>query len=391
MSSTKRHLLITCLTTAGWAFAFGLGSQILTLRMDSLGWSDTIIGLNTAIYYLGIALAALWVPGIMPRLGKYCPGLGILFSGLTLLLFPWTDSLVMWFGLRLLNGMAGAMSIIPLETWLSRNAPSDQRSRHFGYYAVALTLGGAIGIGLGVPLYLDGSLLPYGLVVLATTVASFVVIRGLPTLPKIVEEVGDGPLHIGSHFLSYGSAWAQGFLEGGLLAFLSLYLLWLGMSEHAAGGMMGVSLAGVIVFQIPVGWLADRFGQRAVLLGCYVLVLLGLTVMPFCQVGLWLAVWLFLVGAACGVFYPLGLALLGERMSAGALPKAYALYLALECIGSVMGPAIMGQSRDWFGQRSMFVVGAVAVGLVLLGYGLSVVRIGVKQSATKSEQWKRAA
>ena len=42
----------------------------------------------------------------------------------------------------------------------------------------------------------------------------------------------------------------------------------------------------------------------------------------------------------------MGLALLGERLPAGALPRAYAWYMSLDCLGSVVGPVCMGQARD---------------------------------------------
>jgi MFS family permease len=143
-------------------------------------------------------------------------------------------------------------------------------------------------------------------------------------------------------------------------------LLALGMSHESAGLMMGASLAGVILFQVPVGWLADRFGRLPVLLGCYAVVLAGLMALPLCAPGISLAIWLFLVGACSGAFYPLGLALLSDRMPEAALPRAYALFMAMECVGSVVGPILMGKGRDRFGEAAMFAVGLAAVLLVLV-------------------------
>ncbi len=51
---------------------------------------------------------------------------GFLISGVTLALFPWGGSLGGWFGLRLLNGIGGAMSLIPLETYVNRHSPPEQ-------------------------------------------------------------------------------------------------------------------------------------------------------------------------------------------------------------------------------------------------------------------------
>ena len=47
----------------------------------------------------------------------------------------------------------------------------------------------------------------------------------------------------------------------------------------------------------------------------------------------------------------LGLALLSERVADAGLSRAYALYMALECIGCVLGPVVMGKGRDWYEQR----------------------------------------
>ena len=168
------------------------------------------------------------------------------------------------------------------------------------------------------------------------------------------------------NLLAYGSAWNQGFLEGVMIAFLPLHLIGLGMTENAVGWLTSLTVVGVLLFQMPVAWLADRLGRTAVLLGCYALVVLGLGALPACTPSLWLAMWLFVVGACSGAFYPLGLALLGERLPDSALARANAWYLAIECAGCMAGPVAAGCARDWFGVRAMFIVGQAALVIFLL-------------------------
>jgi MFS family permease len=175
-------------------------------------------------------------------------------------------------------------------------------------------------------------------------------------------------LSLGRNFLSYATAWCQGFLEAGMLGFLLLYLLGRGLSQDSAGNMMGAAMAGVILFQMPVAWLADRLGKTPVLLGCYGVVLLGLLFVPLCGPGVWLGAWLFLFGGCSGAFYPLGLALLGERLPADNLAGAYACSMTMECLGSITGPVCMGKARDWLGERGMFAAGGAAVGLALVSW-----------------------
>jgi MFS family permease len=122
----------------------------------------------------------------------------------------------------------------------------------------------------------------------------------------------------------------------------------------------------VLLFQLPVAWLADRLGRTAVLLGCYAVVMVGLGALPACAGVLWVAAWLFAVGACSGAFYPLGLALLGERLPDAALARANACYLAVECAGCIAGPVVTGCVRDWFGPEAMFPLAQGALALFLL-------------------------
>jgi MFS family permease len=172
-------------------------------------------------------------------------------------------------------------------------------------------------------------------------------------------------LDVGENFLSYATAWSQGFLEGGMLAFLALFLEARGFTTEAAGTLMAVTMIGVILFQVPVSWLADSCGRIQVLLGCYAVVVLGLVVMPWLTSGIWLAIVLFGFGACTGAMYPLGLSLLGEKTPDQALPRAYAWYLAVECVGSQAGAAAMGNARDHWGEASMFAIGLAAVAMAL--------------------------
>src|SRR5437870_6113795 len=93
------------------------------------------------------------VPWITRRYAKGCDVVGMILSGISLGLFPWGSGTWWWFGLRFVIGVAGAMSLIPLETVVSRDSGLKQRTRNFSFYAVALTLGGAIGIWSGLHCY----------------------------------------------------------------------------------------------------------------------------------------------------------------------------------------------------------------------------------------------
>src|SRR5262245_13740297 len=177
-----RALLVICLASAGWAFSFGVGAPLASLWLQRAGCSDTFIGLNTATYYAGLALTALGVPRLMRPSARRCTAWGMAVSGLTVALFPCGGGAAWWFAVRLLNGAAGALSLIPLETCVNRDLAPQHRGRNFGLYAVALTLGWALGNGLGLHLAADALRLAFlvggGSAVLAALAVQF----GLPAV-----------------------------------------------------------------------------------------------------------------------------------------------------------------------------------------------------------------
>jgi MFS family permease len=362
----RRELLALCVTSAAWAFSFGLGAPLASLWLHDAGLNAKLVGLNTSVYYLGIALASLGTPWLMARADRGCLLAGMVVDALATALFPWTDAVLLWFALRLLGGIASAMSLIPMETRVNHNAPPQQRAQAFGYYAFSVALGVGLGALVGLPLYPVAPRLAFGLggfVTLAGAVIAWVCLpaRGGP----VGEATTAGGLLLHRNLLSLGTAWAQGFLEGGTVTFLSIYLLALGHTQAVVSGLMGGLFLGVVVIQVPIAILADRHGRLTVLVACHLTLLVGLGCLPFTARISVLAGWLFVVGACCAALYPLGLALLGERTGPSSMARANAWYLACNCAGSLSGPLLMGLAIDLYGQHSLFASGAAAVILVL--------------------------
>ncbi len=369
MTVPPRWLSAVCVASVLWAFSFGVNAPLASLWLQDHGHSKTVIGLNTAVYYLGIALAANLVPLVMRRRAHLGLLVGMIASAVTAAAFPWGHGLPGWFGLRVLNGIAGALSLIPLETYVNQHSPPERRAETFGYYAFCIALGMALGTLAGLQLYPTMPHLAFVLGGAAALGGAIVVWLWLPpNWGHDEEKHGKTPLEFLRNFLGFGSAWSQGFLEGAMVGFLPIYLLAVGLTDADASWLMSGLMIAVILAQVPLAWLADHLGRTRVLVGCYVLTLGGIGGLLFTFGYWWLAGWLFVVAAGSGAFYPLGLSLLGEQLPAASLARANAWYLAINCIGSVTGPAVAGWSMDRFGHNAIVVVGGAAVALVLAAW-----------------------
>ncbi len=393
----RRTLALISVASLGWAFSFGLGAPLASLWLRDAGFSARAIGLNTSVYYLGVALTAPLVPWLMRRANRACVAVGMLLDALTTAAFPWCHGAAAWHLLRLIGGAGTALSLIPMETLVNRDAAPEHRARDFGVYAFCVALGIGLGSVVGLPLYPHVPRLAFALGGLVTLLAVVFAWKSVPArdrqeqgaadstdeLPPVADQRAltqpGSPLrpHIGA--LGLGTAWVQGFLEGGTLTFLSIYLLSLNYTEAGVSTLMGGLFAGVIVAQLPLATLADRLGRLRVLLLCHALVLAGLTLVPLTRPAGLLGTWLFVLGACCGALYPLGLALLGERVRPESLAKANAWYLASNCAGSLSGPILLGLAIDAFGLAALFAVGGAAVVAVVAGW--AVVAWGTKEEA----------
>jgi MFS family permease len=366
MTQSPRWLAPLCLASLLWAFSFGVNAPLASLWLRDAHCGDTLIGLNTGTYYLGIALAACAVPWLMRRCGWQALLLGMFASGITAAAFPWGRCLAGWFVLRLLNGAAAAISLIPLETYVNHHAPPGRRAGMFGAYAFCIALGMALGTLVGLQMYADTPRTAFIFGGIAALFGAVVILVWQPDFDATEDQRSSAPVGFARNFLSFGSAWSQGFMEGAMVALLPIYLLAAGLTPTVVAYLMSGVMIGVILAQAPVAWLADRLGRKGVLVGCNVVTLVGIGCLLIPVSTSWLAAWLFAVGACSGAFYPLGLALLGERTPPAGLARANAWYLGINCMGSLTGPIIAGAAMDWFGPGALFTVGGGAVGLVLM-------------------------
>lgn len=144
-----------------------------------------------------------------------------------------------------------------------------------------------------------------------------------------------------------------------LLILLPLYAVGLGMSPALAALIVGARGIGLVLFDIPSGMLASRFGDRAVLLIGLALVLAGtLTVALFANPWL-LALGALLNGAGFSAWMLGRQSFLADTCASDELGRAIAVLGGLQRVGMAIGPAVGGWIAAASSYSTSFVAGAL--------------------------------
>lgn len=337
---------IVCVAVVGMGLSLTI--PLLSLEMERMGASSTMIGLNTAIAGVASILTLPFVPRLAAMFGVLrLLLLSIALGAVSLVGFRLVYDLAWWFPIRFLFSTALGALFALSEFWIADAAPPERRGLVMGIYATVLALGFAVGPTLllafgteGWPPYLAGAAL------IAAAMIPLGLARNLS--PRIEHGAA-------MSFLSYLrlvpvatlAALVFGAVETGAFAILPLYGLRLGLEAQTAAALVSAMTLGNVLFQIPVGLIADRIDKVHVLLAAASLAALGAALIPAASASLpVLLVLLFFWGGIFGTLYTVGLAHLSASVRGPALAGANAAFVALYSTGLIIGPPLVGGGMD---------------------------------------------
>lgn len=347
-----------------------LSTPLLSLVLEAEGVPRALNGLNAASGGLGALLVAPLVGRLVGWGASRAMAAGILLCAAVFVLLPLRIELWTWFGLRILFSAGIAALFIMSESAINALVDDSVRARVLGLYGALFSLGYVAGPGIvavvgsaGVlPFLIGAAILLVGLVPLLGAGRIDQALRGQEGAARARLE----PLRrLRLAPIVFTTAALYTTLEVSHFAFLPLLGLSHGFVERDAALLLVAFIAGNIVLQYPVGWLADRLGRLRVLAGVAVVTAAAhLALGPAIGSG-WI-VWplLVLLGGAAGSMYSLGLAILGDSFPPAELAPANTLYVIMLQLGTLIGPAMSGAVMQGLG------VGAFPPTLALVTLGL---------------------
>lgn len=361
---------ISCAMVCG--IVFGLSMPLVSLRLEHMTGSGLMVGLNGA----AAALSTLLMAPLVPRLMTYIPPRLLLAGSLAaaaalFVLFPNFPNVWVWFLLRFSVGCFMTVIFVISESWINQVVTPERRAMMLGVYGTALAGGFGTGGLLFSSLHGVGDAAFYigGLIFLMGVIPIFFLRGPDPTAPdaraaSVVSMIKMIPMAPAAILAGL----AFGAIETLIFSMMPVYGERIGL-DHSMIGMMIVAVAlGAIVFQIPVGWVADRTDRRLTLLWIACAATAGpiLVGLAGANIPLLLTVMFFQSGAVSGL-YTVGLSLLGERFTGGAIAAANAAFIFAYGLGSFGGPPAAGIAMDHAGPWGLlWVLSAIAGSYVLI-------------------------
>ncbi len=322
----------------------GLTYPLLSLILERQRTDPMLIGLSGAMTPLGIIAMAALLPHAAARIGSAQVALvSTLALAVLIALIGLAQNIVAWLPLRFLLGCAISGLYVTSETWINSLASQRNRGRALALFSTSLSLGFACG---PLVLILTGTAgaPPFVATVaieLAGTGLILAVFRRLPDVGARarISVMGFLPR---APFLFLVVAVVSAY-DGAFLTLFPVYGVADGFTERDIAAAITVWASGNIVFQLPIGILADRWSRRGTLLLLCVVTVAGAALLPYLA-GSRLMLWplLFVWGPASYGVYTLALVELGTTFEGAALMAGNAGFAVMWGLGGLLGPPLVG-------------------------------------------------
>ncbi|TJY39881.1 MFS transporter [Cohnella pontilimi] len=349
--------LVLVIVVAG--MSQGLLLPLLSILLERSGVSSDMNGINSAALYIGVFCTMFFVEKPVVRFG-YRPVIvaGLLIVTMSMLMFPLTDSLAVWFVLRLLIGVGDSSLHFATQLWIVSTSPSESRGRYISLYGMSYGLGFSLG-PLGINLLPFGEAAPFLVNGLLFAIVLLLVLRIPNQMP---ERASKGESTENRFVRTYRIAWfclipslLYGLMEASMNSSFPLYGLRIALDQASISLLLLTFGIGSLILQLPLGVWSDKIGRKPVLMGCAAAGSALFFAIPAAGNNLWLLVPIFAAaGGFIGSFYSLGLAYAADIMPRPILPAANVIASIHFSIGSVLGPSLGGYGIRYVSIHSIF-------------------------------------
>lgn len=337
-----------------------------------LGFSRTEIGLIGSSHFIGFILGCFLSPALIRRVGhartfSFVTGLSII----GVLLHPMWHNLYFWMILRVMSGIAVAGAATVIESWLHAKLNNDNRSRYFSFYRIFDMSGALVAQALIATLPIAQSS-SYSLVAIFLCLSFFPLALTKSVQPALPEQTTWRPFYAleispiaVAGVLVVGATGAAIRMIGPLFAYDSA------LDAGQIALFLALFIFGGALAQFPVGFLADKFTKRSLMMSLSLLTIIVSFAIQFEAVRYWLGsyqifILVFIFGMATIPIYSLSATHANDLSQKQDMTDLSASLIFFFAIGAIASPIISGALIDYFGPDILFVYFAILHGLLFV-------------------------
>ncbi|MBT7615198.1 MAG: MFS transporter [Rhodospirillaceae bacterium] len=350
--------LFAVITAMGVTSAlYALTLPLFSTRLDAMGESETVIGINAAAQAIALLAIAPFFVGFLQRLGPAVLMLWMLAATLVfILLCPLYENAWYWLVLRLLLGASTGVMWIAGEAWINQAVDDKSRGRVLSLYGIAGAVGTMVGFALMYLIqYLEmADWTPFVIIAAMVAACMVAIVPAVPVAPPFTGTQSQPMLGL---FFVAPTPFLINLLVavsfGSLASFMSVYGTDIGIPLDDTFLLLILLSAGGLMLY-PIGWLADRMDRRKL-----ALIIMLILIVLFAIMGMALRDpvlrWPYAVCLGIGIMglYTLGLSLLGARFRNADLGAATTVFQIMWNSGVVVGPFAIGFAMDMTGPSGL--------------------------------------
>ena len=365
-----RNLIAACAAISVFGLAFGITYPLLSLLLEARGISTTMIGINSAMMPIGILLFSPLIPRATKRFGARAVAItAAIATALFILTYKLFDTLEAWFLIRLLQGMSIATLFVLSESWIVGSAGKNNRGKIVAIYTIVLSGSFAVGPVMLGWIGIEGWT-PFLISALIITIGIF------PLTLVREEKAGDGQEEektlsffqfAGMAPMLLAAVFVFSIFDASTLSLIPVYAIQNHHSVQIAANALTALILGNMLLQLPLGWLADRYPHRYILIACALVTAIGLALLPLAMQNIWMWPLLVVVGATGYGVYTIALTALGERFSGQELVSGASAFALVWGMGALLGSVSGGWSMNVFGPHGLPVYLAGVYSLLVIG------------------------
>ena len=338
----------------------------------SLGFTTTEIGLLGSAHFLGFFIGCWWAPRLMGSVGHSRAFAAFTATGaIGLLAHMLVVNPYAWAVMRIMSGLCVAGCYTVIEAWLQSKVTNESRGRTMGAYRV-VDMSGSLVAQLLIGVLAPASYVSYN--ILAILCCAALIPLTLTTARQ--PETPDAPrlrpmLAIQMSPLAAAGVVVAALSSASFRMVGPVYGQDVGLSAGQIGWFLATFVLGGALAQYPVGWLADRFDRRWILIWMSIaaiassMLTIGSSGMG--QTGVLLSALVF--GMTTFPIYSVAAAHAHDFADSSQRVELSAALMFFFALGAIAAPSVASVLINRFGPSAMFTM--IAAGhLVLVIFGL---------------------